>query len=288
MENGITTFEYKGYPVTFFNKNGMYVNATEMAKMFGKMPANWFDNPGTEEFIDALAKHRGIEAIPLKRITLNTKYIAEKYPSLVKVVQGGLGKQGTWFDEDLAIEFARWLSPEFAIWCNDRIKELMKFGVTATTQAMEQMINNPDAFIAALQALKKEREEKSVLAEENKKKQILIERNQPKVLFASAVESSKDDILIRDLAKILKQNGIDIGERRLFDLLKKDGYLTVNNTPTQKSMELGIMKIKESPYFAGTETRISLTTKITGKGQIYFCKKYLDRSVQNCTVITNS
>lgn len=102
----------------------------------------------------------------------------------------------------------------------------------------------------------------------------------PKVLFARSVECSEDDILIGQLAKILKQNGMDIGQNRLFDLLRRDGYLIARkgsdyNLPTQKSMELGLMRIKET-CITHSDGRISTkpTTKITGKGQVYFVNRY--------------
>lgn len=102
----------------------------------------------------------------------------------------------------------------------------------------------------------------------------------PKVLFARSVECSEDDILIGQLAKILKQNGRDIGQNRLFELLRRDGYLIARkgsdyNLPTQKSMELGLMRIKET-CITHSDGRISTkpTTKITGKGQVYFVNRY--------------
>ena len=105
------------------------VNATEMAKKFGEIPRHWFENVETLRFINALAKSRGIKPLGEIPTTLNTKEIAKVYPSFVNVVKGGNVAnitQGTWMHEDVAIDFARWLSPEFAIWCHDRIKELVK------------------------------------------------------------------------------------------------------------------------------------------------------------------
>ena len=104
---------------------------------------------------------------------------------------------------------------------------------------------------------------------------------QPKAMFADAVSSSSNSILIRDMAKLLKQNGVDIGEKRLFEYLRNNGYLIKRpgadyNSPTQKSMELGLFEIKETVVAHKNDTRIHKTSKITGKGQRYFIDKFLN------------
>ena len=104
---------------------------------------------------------------------------------------------------------------------------------------------------------------------------------QPKAVFADAVSSSSNSILIRDMAKLLKQNGVDIGEKRLFEYLRDNGYLIKRpgadyNSPTQKSMELGLFEIKETVVAHTNDTRIHKTSKITGKGQRYFVDKFLN------------
>jgi anti-repressor protein len=102
----------------------------------------------------------------------------------------------------------------------------------------------------------------------------------PKGLFADAVTTSKDCILIGELAKLLKQNGVEVGQNRLFEILRNDGYLikrpgTDYNMPTQKSMELELFQIKETVVVhAGGNTSISKTPKVTGKGQLYFVNKF--------------
>ena len=104
---------------------------------------------------------------------------------------------------------------------------------------------------------------------------------QPKAIFADAVSSSSNSILIRDMAKLLKQNGVDIGEKRLFEYLRNNGYLIKRpgadyNSPTQKSMKLGLFEIKETVVAHTNDTRIHKTSKITGKGQRYFIDKFLN------------
>lgn len=109
----------------------------------------------------------------------------------------------------------------------------------------------------------------------------VIEQQRPKVLFAESVEASQTSILVRELAVILKQNGIDIGERRLFEWLRSNGFLVKRfgsdrNTPTQRSMNMGLFEVKETPINHNSGLiSISKTTKVTGRGQVYFINKFL-------------
>lgn len=120
-------------------------------------------------------------------------------------------------------------------------------------------------------------EAQSVLAAKDKQ----IQEMKPKVVFADAVATSHTSILVGELAKILKQNGIDMGQKRLFAWLREKGYLikrqgTDYNMPTQKAMELGLFEIKEGSYVNGSGVNITTKTpKVTGKGQQYFINKFL-------------
>ena len=120
-------------------------------------------------------------------------------------------------------------------------------------------------------------EAQSVLAAKDKQ----IEKMKPKVVFADAVATSHTSILVGELAKILKQNGIEMGQKRLFAWLREKGYLikrqgTDYNMPTQKAMELGLFEIKEGSYVNGSGVNITTKTpKVTGKGQQYFINKFL-------------
>ena len=108
-----------------------------------------------------------------------------------------------------------------------------------------------------------------------------IERMKPKEIFADAVSVSHTSILVGDMAKLLKQNGVDIGQKRLFEWLREKGYLIKRkgsdwNMPTQKSMDMGLFDIKESTINnPDGSVRINRTTKVTGKGQQYFINKFL-------------
>lgn len=120
-------------------------------------------------------------------------------------------------------------------------------------------------------------EAQSVLAAKDKQ----IEEMKPKALFADAVATSHTSILVGELAKILKQNGIEMGQKRLFAWLREKGYLikrqgTDYNMPTQKAMDLGLFEIKEGSYVNGSGVNITTKTpKVTGKGQQYFINKFL-------------
>lgn len=109
-----------------------------------------------------------------------------------------------------------------------------------------------------------------------------IEADRPKVLFADAVSASKSSCLIGELAKILKQNGIDIGQNKLFQWLRSNGYIISRrgeswNQPTQKSMQLGLFELKKTNInHADGHTTVNTTTKVTGKGQQYFINKFLN------------
>ena len=100
------------------------------------------------------------------------------------------------------------------------------------------------------------------------------QRNAPKVAFAEAVGNANDTILIRDLAKVLKQNGIDTGEKRLFAWLRANGYLTLQNMPMQRAMDMGLFWVSESVIALPDGDRVRLTTRVTGKGQMYFLDKF--------------
>ena len=202
---------YNNYEITFnLGNNEVMVNATEMAKPFGKQVRQWFDNLETHDFIEALAKARGLQAIVGKRTSLNTSHLADIYPTLIKVVRGGTPgevQQGTWMHQDVALEFARWLSPTFAIWCNDRIKELLTHGLTATQPTIEEIISNPDTIIQLATILKEERARKELYQEQNRLQTIELTKQAPKVNYFDKVMQSKSLIPITVIAKELGMSG---------------------------------------------------------------------------------
>lgn len=154
------------------------------------------------------------------------------------------------------------------------LKDVRQHGMHATPQTVEAMLNNPDTMIELLQNYK-EVKEKHAAAE------MQIAKDKPKVLFADAVDSSTSSILVGELAKLISQNGYDIGQNRLFEWLRDNGFLIKRkgesfNLPTQRSMEQGLMDIKKRTINnADGSIRTTRTTKVTGKGQQYFINKFL-------------
>lgn len=179
-------------------------------------------------------------------------------------------------DHAITIDMAKELS---MIQRNDKGKQARQYFI-----AVEKQWNSPEAVMA--RALKmadsKLLEYKNnILQLENK-----IAEDKPKVLFADAVSTSKTSILIGELAKILRQNGIEIGQNRLFEWLRNNGYLirrkgTDYNMPTQYSMELGLFEVKETSItHSDGHISISKTPKVTGKGQIYFINKFEEKTTR--------
>lgn len=147
-----------------------------------------------------------------------------------------------------------------------------------TPAVIEKTLTDPD-FIIGLVTKLKEAQQAKVAAEK------VIESQKPKVVFAEAVEVSTNAILVKNLAAILKQNGIDIGQNRLFSWLRDNGYLCkkkgdMYNLPTQKSLELGLFELKTHVRTGSNgEMKTEYTPKVTGKGQIYFINKFKDGNV---------
>ena len=163
-----------------------------------------------------------------------------------------------------AKEFKRWVTSEV-------LPSIRKHGA----YAVDELLNDPEFAIKTFTALKEERERSKRLSEQ-------IEADKPKVIFADSVSAAKSSILIGDLAKILKQNGVNIGQNRLFEWFRQNGFLiksgSSKNMPTQKAAEMGLFEVKVStvnnPDGSIRETK---TTKVTGKGQVYFVNKFLGR-----------
>ncbi|WP_349687583.1 phage antirepressor KilAC domain-containing protein [Acidaminococcus sp. DS4831] len=166
-----------------------------------------------------------------------------------------------------AREFKRWIT-------HDVIPDIRQHGAYMTEEAIERAITEPDFLIRLATQLKEERAARQ-------EAEMQIEVQKPKVIFADAVSSSHTSILVGELAKILRGNGIEIGQRRLFNWLREHGYLikrqgTDYNMPTQRAMELGLFEIKEGSYINGSGVNIiTKTPKVTGKGQQYFINRFL-------------
>jgi anti-repressor protein len=155
-------------------------------------------------------------------------------------------------------------------------------------ERMKRQIANPfnvptnlkEALRLALDQQEEIERKDKLLIEKDKQ----IEEQKPKVLFAETVESASNSLLVRDFVKVLVQKGVDIGKKRLFQWLRENGYLmkfgSSNNKPTQKAMEMGLFDIKETTVVHNSgKIIVQLTSKITGKGQVYFVNKFLANKI---------
>jgi anti-repressor protein len=179
-------------------------------------------------------------------------------------------------DAQLTIEMAKEIC---MLQRNERGKQARQYFIQ-----LEKDWNSPELVMA--RALKMANSRIGSLEERTVHLEQKIEKDKPKVLFADAVSVSGSAILIGDLAKILRQNGVEMGPNRLFQWLRENGYLIKQkgssyNMPTQKSMELGLFKIKETCVtHSDGHTSINRTPKVTGKGQVYLLNKILGRKVE--------
>ena len=166
-----------------------------------------------------------------------------------------------------AKKFKRWVTSEV-------IPSIRKHGGYLTPDKLEEVLLKPDTLIQLAQNLKAEQEKRRAL-------EVKMEEQKPKVLFAESVEVAKTSILIGELAKLLKQNGINIGQNRLFEWLRNNGYLIRRqgsdyNMPTQRAMEMGLFEIKETTItHSDGHIHVSKTPKVTGKGQVYFVNLFV-------------
>ena len=172
-------------------------------------------------------------------------------------------------DKPEAKPFRKWVTSEV-------LPTIRRHGMYATPDTVEKMLADPDTTIKLLETIKQERTARQAL-------EIKVEADRPKVLFADAVSASHTSILIGDLAKILKQNGMDIGQNRLFQRLRDEGYLIRDgerrNMPKQRYMDSGLFQIKETTINnPDGSIRVTRTVKVTGKGQQYFINRYLQKN----------
>lgn len=166
----------------------------------------------------------------------------------------------------------------YEAWVFDEVLPAVhKHGGYLTPEKIEEALLNPDTIIRLATDLKAERAKRQELEAEN-------EQLAPKALFADAVSASSTSILVGELAKLLRQNGIEIGQNRLFAWLRDNGYLMKQgssyNMPTQRAMEMELFTIKETTItHSDGHTTISKTPKVTGKGQQHFVNVFLTEKV---------
>jgi len=201
---------------------------------------------------------------------------------LNNVSLSSLGQRGGWLINEsglysLILSSKLPTAKKFKHWVTSEIlPAIRKHGAYMTPETIEKTLNDPDFIIGLATKLKEEQERSRELAADNL-------RMKPKEIFADAVSVSEDAILIGALAKILKGNGVDIGQKRLFKWMRDEGYLIKSgrdvNAPTQRSMNLGLFKVKERTINnPDGSTRLTRTTLVTGKGQLYFINKFLQQA----------
>ena len=202
---------------------------------------------------DALTRHcRGI----VKRDTPTSSGVQ----TMSFIPEGDVYRLITHSKLPTAEKFERWVFDEV-------LPTVRQTGAYMTPETIEKVLMNPDTIIS--------------LATQLKELQTKVEQDKPKVLCADAVAASHTSILIGDLAKLIRQNGVEVGQNRLFQWLRDNGYLIKRkgsdwNMPTQRSIEMGLLEIKESTHIDGNGCNVTTKTpKVTGKGQAYFVNKFL-------------
>lgn len=229
-------FKYGSTYVTFRTEGeSVKVNATEMAKSFGnsKRPNDWLKTKQSKEYLRALAATKIFD------------------PTDLLVVINGGKNYGTWMHEDLALEFARWLSPEFGIWCNDKIKELLKAGTASLTEQERKL------FQTTIKGL------------ENK-----VEQLEPDAEFGRSVRVNEDSIPVTMFSDILVSNGCDIGRNQLYEFLRVYGYVYKKgdidrNYPTRRSTKIRILETR----YPSSTIEFGPTVYVTPKGIKYFLRR---------------
>ena len=253
--NGLQVFSYEGNEVRTV-KNGSDI-LWVLKDVCGIL--------GIEKYRDAATRLDDDERAPVLVDTLGGRQ------EMIAVTESGLYSIILLSRKPEAKKFKRWVTHEV-------LPTIRRHGAYVTPAKLEELMNDPDSWIKVLTALKEERTAKERL-------QLEATENKPKVIFADAVSVSEGTILIGELAKILKGNGIEIGQNRLFEKLRQDGYLikrkgTDYNAPTQRAMELGLFRVKETAItHSDGHITISKTTKVTGKGQQYFINLFLGKGV---------
>lgn len=247
----ITPFTFDTHPVRVIERDG----------------EPWFvaaDCAHALEYRDAANLIRGLDPEDRGTHNLSTPSGAQE---MTIISEGGLYTALVRARTERAKPFRRWVTHEV-------LPAIRRHGLYATPRTAEEILSDPDTMIRILQDLKAERAARASL-----EAQAVADR--PKVLFADAVSTSSSEILVGDLAKILRGNGIPVGANRLFAWLRNNGFLIRRdgsdwNMPTQKSMELELFRVKETAVVhSDGHTSLSKTPKVTGKGQQYFIDGFL-------------
>ena len=261
--NELQNFNFKGAEVrTMLINDEPYFVGKDVASILG------YSNTSK-----AILKHVDDED---KRILKSQNGTLEKVPNrgLQVINESGLYSLILSSKLPTAKEFKRWVTSEV-------LPAIRKHGAYLTDRKAADIVTNKDALADLLRQA----------SEQLKAKDLQIAEMKPKALFADAVAASQQTVLIGELAKFLKQNGCDMGQNRLFTWMRKNGYLinrrgSSYNMPTQRAMNMGLFRIKETPIVHHGYTTVNKTPKVTGKGQLYFTNKFLGKEMYVQTVET--
>lgn len=222
---------------------------------------------GYKNTVDAISKH-------CRAIVKCDTPISGKIQSINYIPEGDIYRLIVHSKLPSAEKFERWVFDEV-------LPSIRKHGAYMTEDTLQKALTSPDFLIQLATKLKEEQEKNKALTEKNAKQAERIEDMRPKEIFADAVTTSQSSILIGELAKLISQNGYNIGQNRLFTWLRDNGFLikrkgTDYNMPTQKSVDMNLFEIKESTSVnSDGRIRLNKTPKVTGKGQIYFINKFV-------------
>ena len=248
------TFSYNGNEVLFDIKDDVMVNATQLAKIYGKRPNDYLSLPATNQLINAITRKYGISENQLVISKAGSSH------------NGG----GTWMHRLIVVDFCQWLDIDLKLWCTEKLDELMRYGMTATQPTLEQMINNPDLVISLATQLKSEREEKQRLEHQNALQEEQLRQAAPKVEYCNKVLSSKGYLTVNMIAscigisdiklnKLLCQWGIQYKESGVYYLYSKyrDKVYTVHR-PHAYTDSLGNIKTRQHMYWTEAGKRFIL------------------------------
>lgn len=203
------TFSYNGNDILFDTKNDVMVNATQLAKIYGKRPNDYLSLPATNQLINAITRKYGI---------------AES--QLIRTERGGTAP-GTWMHRLIVVDFCQWLDIDLKLWCTEKLDELMRYGMTATQPTLEQMIDNPDLVIHLATQLKREREERAKLEAQTEQQQATIKIQTEEIKQAAPKVNYYDNHLqsVNTLTstQVAKQIGMDA--EKLHRKMKEIGIL---------------------------------------------------------------
>lgn len=245
--NNLQTFNFKNQPVRTVQLNNQpYFNLKDVC-----------------EILDLSNSRKVVERLNEKGVTTSDTLTNGGTQKMTYINESNLYKTIFQSRKEEAEQFTEWVTSEV-------LPAIRKNGVYLTDEKAYDITHNPQSLADLLMQA----------GEQLKQKEIIIQEMKPKALFADAVATANTSILIGDLAKLIKQNGHNIGQKRLFEWLRNHGYLikggNSKNMPTQKAMELKLFEVKERTINnPDGSVRITKTTKVTGKGQQYFINKFL-------------